>query len=79
MSGYEVARLDEIEELDDGRIPFRPVRHHFGITSFGITAWTAREAGDRIINEHDEDDDGTGMNEELYLVTARAGQVRARR
>ena len=66
MSGYEVARLDEIEELDDGREPFRPIRHHFGITSFGITAWTAREAGDRIINEHDEDDDGA---EELYLVT----------
>ena len=71
MSGYEVARLDEIEELDDGREPFRPVRHHFGITSFGITAWTAREAGDRIINEHDEDDDGA---KELYLVTA--GQAR---
>ncbi len=70
MSGYEVARLDEIVELDDGRIPFRPVRHHFGITSFGITAWTAREAGDRMINEHDEDDDGSGRNEELYLVTA---------
>ena len=70
MSGYEVARLDEIVELDDGRIPFRPVRHHFGITSFGITAWTAREAGKRMINEHDEDDDGSGTNEELYLVTA---------
>lgn len=70
MSGYEVARLGDIDEIDDGRIPFRPVRHHFGITSFGITAWTAREAGDRLINEHDEDDDGTGMNEELYLVTA---------
>src|SRR6476469_3019991 len=66
MSGYEVARLDEIEELDDGREPFRPIRHHFGITSFGITAWTAREAGDRIINEHDESD--PEPNEELYLV-----------
>jgi tetratricopeptide (TPR) repeat protein len=65
MSGYGVARLDEIDELDDGREPYRPVRHHFGITSFGVNAWTAREAGDRIINEHDESDDG---NEELYLV-----------
>ena len=65
MSGYMVARLDEIDELDDGRCPFRPVRHHFGITSFGINAWTAQAAGDRIINEHDEADDG---NEELYLV-----------
>jgi len=67
MSGYAVSRLDEIDELDDGRCPYRPVRHHFGITSFGINAWTARAAGDRIINEHDEDDDDG--NEELYLVT----------
>lgn len=34
MSGYEVAHLDEIEELDDGRCAWRPVRHHFGITSY---------------------------------------------
>ena len=37
MTRYAVARLDEIEELTDGREPFRPVRHHFGITSFGVT------------------------------------------
>jgi tetratricopeptide (TPR) repeat protein len=66
MSRYKIARLDEIEELDDGRAPMRPVRHHFGITSFGINAWTGRNAGDRVINEHDEADDG---HEELYLVT----------
>jgi tetratricopeptide (TPR) repeat protein len=65
MKGYEVARLEEIGEIDDGRCLFRPVRHHFGATSFGMNAWTGREAGDRIINEHDESDDG---NEELYLV-----------
>ena len=65
MSGYTVARLEEIEELNDGREPYRPVRHHFGITGFGINAWTARDAGDRVINEHDESDDEA---EELYLV-----------
>jgi tetratricopeptide (TPR) repeat protein len=65
MSGYRVARLDEIEELTDGREPWRPVRHHLGITAFGITAWTAAETGDRIINEHDEADDD---QEELYVV-----------
>ena len=64
MSGYTVARLDEIDEITDGREPSRPVRHHFGITSFGVNTWTGREAGDRIINEHDEADE----NEELYLV-----------
>jgi tetratricopeptide (TPR) repeat protein len=65
MSEYATARLDEIDEVDDGRCPWRPVRLHFGITSFGINAWTAREAGDRIINEHDESDD---RSEELYFV-----------
>lgn len=69
MSGYEIAQLDEIDELDDGRCPWRPVRHHFGITSFGINAWTGRSPGDRIINEHDEAD-ADDRSEELYLVTA---------
>ena len=64
MSEYAVARLDAIDEISDGRCPQRPIRHHFGITSFGVNAWTGREAGDRIINEHDEVDE----NEELYLV-----------
>jgi mannose-6-phosphate isomerase-like protein (cupin superfamily) len=59
-----VARLDDIEEVTDGREPWRPVRDHFGITSFGVNAWTAAAAGDRIINEHDE----AGDAEELYLV-----------
>jgi tetratricopeptide (TPR) repeat protein len=67
MSGYAIARLDEIEAVTDGRCPFRPVRHHFGVAAFGINAWTGRDAGDRIINEHDEaEQDG---EEELYVVT----------
>ncbi len=66
MTRYAVARLEEIEAVNDGREPFRPVRHHFGITSFGVTAWTASEAGDRIINEHDESEPNS--DEELYLV-----------
>ena len=64
-STYQVAQIEEIDETYDGRCPMRPVRHHFGITSFGINAFTARETGDRIINEHDETDDDA---EELYLV-----------
>jgi tetratricopeptide (TPR) repeat protein len=69
MSDYAVAHLDEIDEISDGRAPARPVRHHLGITAFGINAWTGREAGDRIINEHDEADD-VDQQEELYLVQA---------
>jgi mannose-6-phosphate isomerase-like protein (cupin superfamily) len=66
MDRYAVAHVDEIAELDDGRAPMRAVRHHFGITSFGVNAWIAREAGARIINEHDESEPDS--NEELYLV-----------
>jgi tetratricopeptide (TPR) repeat protein len=66
MDRYAVAHVDEIGELDDGRAPMRDVRHHFGITSFGVNAWIAREAGARIINEHDESE--PDPQEELYLV-----------
>jgi tetratricopeptide (TPR) repeat protein len=64
MADYAVSHLEDIDELDDGRSPWRPVRHHFGITSFGVNTWTGGEAGDRIINEHDEADE----DEELYVV-----------
>ncbi len=67
-SPFSVTRLDEIEEIDDGRTPFRPVRHHFGIETFGITASTARADGDRLINEHDESEPESG--EELYFVAS---------
>jgi hypothetical protein len=66
MAAYAVAHLDEIDELVDGRCRYRPVRHHLGITSFGATAWTARAAGDLIINEHDEGD--PTADQELFLV-----------
>ncbi len=68
MSAYKVARLEEIDEFDDGRCPWRPVRHHLGITAFGVNSWTARDAGDRVINEHAEEEDGGYAEEELYVV-----------
>jgi hypothetical protein len=69
MTGY--ARLDEIEVMDDGRVPFRPVRHHFGIEAFGVNTWTVHTVGDRVLNEHDEADADAGDGqEELYFVFA---------
>jgi len=64
VAAYSVTRFDAIDEIDDGGAPYRPLRHHFGIASFGISSFTGRKAGDRIINEHSEEDD----QEELYLV-----------
>lgn len=66
MTAFTVARLEELEEIDDGRCPFRPVRHHFGIMTFGVTAATASSDGDRLINEHSEDEPDS--SEELYVV-----------
>lgn len=63
MARYAVAGLSDIGEISGG-LPCRPVRYHFGITSFGINAWTAAVVGDRILNAHDE----AGDAEELYLV-----------
>src|SRR5439155_4638329 len=65
MADWAVDHLEDIRELQAGaECPIRPVRHHFGITSFGVNAWTAQAAGDRLINEHEEDPG----NEELYFV-----------
>lgn len=65
MNAYKAAHFTEIEEVSDGRCPLRPVRHHFGITTFGVNTWTASQAGERLINEHDETDVD---KEELYVV-----------
>src|SRR5919201_3709430 len=67
MSGYAVAQIDEIDEINDGRVPSRPIRFYFGIISFGVNAFTAHQVGDRLINEHDESQEHD-LQEELYLV-----------
>jgi hypothetical protein len=67
VSRYAVANIEEIDQTSDGRVPWRPIRSHFGIGSFGINAFIGRAVGDRIINEHDEAEADSGQ-EELYLV-----------
>jgi tetratricopeptide (TPR) repeat protein len=66
MADYSTAHLDDIDEFDDAGSHYRPIRHHLGITAFGVTAWSAHAAGDRVINEHDEDD--PSADQELFLV-----------
>ena len=66
MAGFAVAHLDEIEEFSDAGCHYRPIRHHLGITAFGVTAWTGRAAGDLVINEHDVGD--PTADQELFLV-----------
>jgi tetratricopeptide (TPR) repeat protein len=66
LSG-RIARVDDLERYpisgQDG-LTWRPVRRHFDIKSFGVNAYTAEEAGQRVVEEHRED----GGHEELYVV-----------
>ena len=68
MSGYEIASLNELESVKaHGTLRWTPLRKHFGITAFGISAYTATEAGQDVVEEHTEEQLG---HEELYLVVS---------
>jgi tetratricopeptide (TPR) repeat protein len=60
---FETARVADLARPDG----WSPIRRALDVRSFGINAWTAREAGQTVIVEHDEEPSG---HEELYLVTA---------
>jgi tetratricopeptide (TPR) repeat protein len=68
LSG-RIARMEDLERYpisgQDG-LTWRPVRRHFDIRSFGINAYTAEEAGQRVVEEHREENG----HEELYVVVA---------
>jgi tetratricopeptide (TPR) repeat protein len=63
MSWTHVDQLDRIE-MADGFV-WRPVRRRFGIRAFGVNAYTPREAGAQVIEEHSEETLG---HEEIYVV-----------
>src|SRR5204863_3511313 len=70
----KVARIKEIEPIlvAGGELQWRPLRRTLGIEAFGINAYTA-DAGELVVEEHDETGDGAGHHEELYVVvTGRA-------
>ena len=62
MAAYETAHIDEIASNQWPH--WIPVRHHFGIESFGINMWRGQDDG-TVIPEHDESESGSP---ELYYV-----------
>jgi tetratricopeptide (TPR) repeat protein len=64
-------RIDEIDPIAvvGGELAWRPVRRTLGIEAFGINAYTA-DAGELVVEEHDETGAGAGHHEELYLVVS---------
>jgi hypothetical protein len=63
-----VASLSEIEPVPVAGGLFHPVRRALGVRAFGVNAYSARSAGDQLIEPHDETGTGSGGQEELYLV-----------
>jgi mannose-6-phosphate isomerase-like protein (cupin superfamily) len=71
-AGWHIDEVNEIPPVKpDWPETWKSVRHHFGITAFGINAVT-KDAGKVLIPEHDETESG---QQELYFV--HAGEVSA--
>jgi hypothetical protein len=64
----KILRLDDIEGVPVfGTLVWKPVRRTLGVTAFGINAYTAANAGDEVVEDHDETPLG---HEEIYAVVA---------
>jgi hypothetical protein len=63
MTWTTVDELDAIE-MPDGFV-WRPIRRRFGIRAFGVNAYTAKEAGGPVVEEHSESSLG---HQEIYFV-----------
>ena len=71
-TGWKTAALHEIPPVKpDWPGTWKSVRHHFGITAFGINA-VSKDAGNVLIPEHDETESG---QQEIFFV--HEGEVKA--
>ncbi len=69
-----IVALDEIpraSEPCDPSLDWRPVRDHLGIGAFGVNAFLGAAPGDRVVERHEEGDEG---HEELYVVVRGAAR-----
>jgi len=67
MAAYEKAHIDDIASNQWPH--WIPVRHHFGIETFGINIWRVQDDG-TVIPEHDES--ASGAPELYYVVEGQA-------
>ena len=68
-----VLSLAALEAVEVGEGVYRPIARAMGVSAFGVNAYTGPRAGDEVIEPHDEQGQGSGRHEELYVVlTGRA-------
>jgi tetratricopeptide (TPR) repeat protein len=66
---FRVADLSEMEIPTMDALRWATVRSHLGVEAFGVNAWTANEAGQEVIGEHDEvSGNDARWHQELYVV-----------
>lgn len=63
--GWQSLRLDEIETIPVAGVSWRPLRRVLGVQAFGINAYVALNAGDDVVEKHDE---SRLQHEEVYIV-----------
>jgi tetratricopeptide (TPR) repeat protein len=59
--------INELESIAVAGVNWRPVRRTLGITGFGTNAYSA-DAGQQLIEEHDETGGAAARHQELYVV-----------
>ena len=63
--GWKAAAIDDIPPVKpDWPATWKSMRHHFGITAFGVNAVT-KDAGNVLIPEHEH---GGSGEQELYII-----------
>ena len=69
--GVRAIHIDDLPEMeqDEGTL-WRPIRRTLELTGVSANAYTGVEAGDEVIEFHDERSQSAAGHEELYLVTA---------
>ncbi len=57
-----------------GALKWKPLRRPLGVMAFGVNAYWAENAGDELIETHDELGAAAGRHEELYVVIGGAAR-----
>jgi quercetin dioxygenase-like cupin family protein len=64
-----IARIEDIPALPAAGVSYRLVRRALGVRAFGVNAFTA-DAGELLIEPHDEMSANAARHEELYVVVS---------
>lgn len=66
---FQIARVVDIEGVETAGAPtWHMLRSRLKVDAFGVNAWTSTEAGQSLIEEHDEISGGAAGHEELYVI-----------